>query len=124
MRVTQWCQPAQVILFDEGGFLYARAPEDNIDLQGLLTQALPRFGGQGAGGSTMVRRSAALPPLVKTQHAAHVPRAQQTKTRVALLAACSCESRVLRYLGAFRRSPIPGPASHATQPEAVLNDRR
>ena len=64
MRVTQWCQPAQVILFDEGGFLYARAPEDNIDLQGLLTQALQRFGGQGAGGSTMVQRSAALPPLV------------------------------------------------------------
>ena len=36
-------------LFDEGGFLYARAPEDNAELQGLLTQALPRFGGQGAG---------------------------------------------------------------------------
>ena len=51
-------------LFDEGGLLYARTPEDNAELQGLLTRALPRFGGQGAGGSTMVRRSAALPPLV------------------------------------------------------------
>ena len=51
-------------LFDEGGFLRARTPEDNAELQGLLTRALPRFGGQGAGGSTMVRRSAALPPLV------------------------------------------------------------
>ena len=51
-------------LFDEGGFLCARAPEDNAALQGLLTRALPRFGGQGAGGSTMVRRSSAQPPLV------------------------------------------------------------
>ena len=51
-------------LFDEGGFLYARAPEDNAELQGLLTQALPRFGGQGAGGSTMVGRQAGVAPLV------------------------------------------------------------
>ena len=51
-------------LFDEGGFLYARTPEDNANLQGLLTRALPPFGAQGAGGSTLVRRSAALPPLV------------------------------------------------------------
>ena len=51
-------------LFDEGGYLHARTPEDNASLQGLLTRALPRFGGQGAGGSTMVRRSSALPPLV------------------------------------------------------------
>ena len=51
-------------LFDEGGFLFARAPEDDAVLQGLLARALPRFGGQGAGGSTMVGRSSALPPLV------------------------------------------------------------
>ena len=51
-------------LFDECGFLRARTPEDNAELQGLLTRALPRFGDQGAGGSTMVRRSSALPPLV------------------------------------------------------------
>ena len=51
-------------LFDEDGFLCARRPEENTDLQGLLTRALPQFGGQGAGGSTMVRRSSALPPLV------------------------------------------------------------
>ena len=51
-------------LFDEDGFLYARRPEDNTSLQGLLARALPPFGGQGAGGSTMVRRSSALPPLV------------------------------------------------------------
>ena len=51
-------------LFDEGGSLYARTPEDNAELQGLLTRALPRFGGQGAGGSTMVKRPAPLPPLV------------------------------------------------------------
>ena len=51
-------------LFDEGGFLRARTPEDNAEFQGLLPRALPRFGGQGAGGSTMVKRSATLPPLV------------------------------------------------------------
>ena len=51
-------------LFDEGGFLHARTPEDHSELQGLLTRALPPFGAQGAGGSTMVRRSSALPPLV------------------------------------------------------------
>ena len=51
-------------LFDEGGFLYARTPEDDGELQGLLTRALPPFGAQGAGGSTLVRRSAAQPPLV------------------------------------------------------------
>ena len=51
-------------LFDKGGLLYARVPGDNAELQGLLTQALPRFGGQGAGGSTMVGRQAGVAPLV------------------------------------------------------------
>ena len=51
-------------LFDDGGFLYARSRQDNADLQGLLTRALPPLGAQGAGGSMVVRRSAALPPLV------------------------------------------------------------
>ena len=51
-------------LFDEGGFLCARAPADNANLQMLLARALPPFGAQGAGGSTMVGRSSALPPLV------------------------------------------------------------
>ena len=51
-------------LLDGGGFLYTRAPEDNAELQRLLTRALPRFGGRGVGGSTTVRRSSALPPLV------------------------------------------------------------
>ena len=51
-------------LMDEGGFLYADTPADNGELQGLLTRALPRFGGRGVGGSTTVRRSSALPPLV------------------------------------------------------------
>ena len=51
-------------LFDEGGLLYARTLEDNAKLQRLLARALPRFRGQGAGGSTMVKRSSALPSLV------------------------------------------------------------
>ena len=66
-------------LFDEGGFLYARTPEDNANLQGLLTRALPPFGAQGAGGSTLVRRSAALPPLVL--HVNPVGR-QETDSRI------------------------------------------
>ena len=51
-------------LFDEDGFLFARTSQDDADLQGLLTRALPPFGAQGAGGSMIVRRSAALSPLV------------------------------------------------------------
>ena len=51
-------------LFDEGGFLYARAPEDNAELQRLLTRALPPFGARGSGGSVVVKRSSDLPPLV------------------------------------------------------------
>ncbi|MDE0312535.1 MAG: helix-turn-helix transcriptional regulator, partial [Caldilineaceae bacterium] len=51
-------------LFDERGFLLARRPEDNAKLQELLSRALPPFGAQGMGGSTMVRRSSALLPLV------------------------------------------------------------
>ena len=51
-------------LFDAGGFLLARTPQDNDELQALLGRALPPLGAQGAGGSTIVRRSGALPPLV------------------------------------------------------------
>ena len=48
-------------LFDEGGFLCARSSADHKGLQELLTRALPAFGGPGASGSMMVRRSAGLP---------------------------------------------------------------
>ncbi|MCY3822328.1 MAG: LuxR C-terminal-related transcriptional regulator [Nitrospinae bacterium] len=48
-------------LFDERGFLFARTPEENDHLQGLLARALPPFGAQGVGGSIMVRRASALP---------------------------------------------------------------
>ena len=51
-------------LFDEGGFLHARTPEDDAELQRLLARALPRFGARGAGGSTMIGRAAPRPPLV------------------------------------------------------------
>ncbi len=71
-------------LFDEGGFLYARMPEDNANLQGLLTRALPPFGAQGAGGSAMLRRSSALPPLVL--HVNPVGQ-QETDLRVSPIAA-------------------------------------
>ena len=51
-------------VFDAGGFLFARLPRDDADLQGLLSRALPRFGTQGAGGSMIVRRTGAGLPLV------------------------------------------------------------
>ena len=51
-------------LFDRGGFLHARRPADNAALQRLLRRALPPFGGQGAGGSMLVRRPPGLPGLV------------------------------------------------------------
>lgn len=51
-------------LFDRGGSLFARAPRDNDNLRGLLSRALPPFGAQGAGGSTTIRRTGDLPPLV------------------------------------------------------------
>ena len=51
-------------LFDSGGFLCARLPKDNADLQDLLLRALPPWGGQGISGSMTVRRFSELPRLV------------------------------------------------------------
>ena len=51
-------------LFDERGFLFARTPQDNAKLQGVLNRALPPFGTQGVGGSTVVRHASALPLAV------------------------------------------------------------
>ena len=48
-------------LFDERGFLLARRTEANARLQEMLKRALPPFGTQGVGGSTMVGRASALP---------------------------------------------------------------
>ena len=51
-------------LVDQDGVLRADVPADNAVLQGLLTRALPPFGGQGASGSMTVRRAADPQPLV------------------------------------------------------------
>ena len=51
-------------VLDSGGFLFARADQDNDDLQRLLCRALPSFGARGSGGSMIVKRSEGLPPLV------------------------------------------------------------
>ena len=51
-------------LVDTGGVLGAAVPADAAVLQGLLTRALPPFGGQGADGSMTVRRAADPLPLV------------------------------------------------------------
>ena len=51
-------------LVDKDGVLGASVPADDTVLQGLLTRALPPFGGQGAGGSMTVRRAADPLPLV------------------------------------------------------------
>ena len=51
-------------LRDSNGFLFARAPRDNDDLQALLKRALPPLGSNCVGGSTIVRRPGGVPPLV------------------------------------------------------------
>ena len=51
-------------LFDKDGGLCGGRPADAAVLQGLLTRALPPFGGQGADGSMTVRRAADPQPLV------------------------------------------------------------
>ena len=51
-------------LSDRGGALQAATPEDNGRLRELLSRALPRFGGQGESGWTMIRRPSLLPNLV------------------------------------------------------------
>ena len=51
-------------LLDRDGFLAARVKQDDDRLQALLNRALPPFGAQGSGGSTIVRRSGALHPLM------------------------------------------------------------
>ncbi|MDE0203713.1 MAG: LuxR C-terminal-related transcriptional regulator [Rhodospirillaceae bacterium] len=55
-------------LFDEGGSLFARRPEEQARLQALLARALPPSGAKGAGGSASVSRSDGLPPLVLHVH--------------------------------------------------------
>ena len=51
-------------LLDKNGLLSARSPQDDYELKQLLSRALPPFGAQGAGGSMIMRRLGALPPLV------------------------------------------------------------
>ncbi len=51
-------------LSDKGGFLFAHTRPDNVCLQNLVGRALPPFGIEVAGGSTMVERPGELPPLV------------------------------------------------------------
>ena len=55
-------------LIDTDGLLSARSPEDDAELQRLLTRALSPYGGRGSAGSMTVRRSAALKPLVLHVH--------------------------------------------------------
>ncbi|MDE0057908.1 MAG: LuxR C-terminal-related transcriptional regulator [Defluviicoccus sp.] len=72
-------------LFDSDGFLFARASPDNDDLQALLGRALPPFGTQGSGGSTIVRRPGALRPLVLQVSPVSRPEADFPGWRVAAL---------------------------------------
>ena len=49
-------------LLDEHGFLHARSPEDDAELQEWLRRALPTFGAQGTGASTTLRRASGRSP--------------------------------------------------------------
>ena len=51
-------------LYDERGFLFARRPEDDAQLQRLLMRALPPFESPCISVSTMVRRVSGLPLLL------------------------------------------------------------
>lgn len=51
-------------LSDRDGFLSAATPRDNGELQQLLAQALPRFGGPGSSGSMTIARSSARTNLI------------------------------------------------------------
>ena len=51
-------------LYDERGFLFARRPEDDAQLQELLTRALPPFRLQGVSGSMTVSRASDLPLML------------------------------------------------------------
>ncbi|MDE0389152.1 MAG: LuxR C-terminal-related transcriptional regulator, partial [Rhodospirillales bacterium] len=51
-------------LSDRGGLLCASTPAGDAALQKILNRALPRFGGQGASGTMMVKRSVVSPGLV------------------------------------------------------------
>lgn len=51
-------------LSDRDGLLCASTPADDAALQKALNRALPRFGGQGASGTMMVKRSVVSPGLV------------------------------------------------------------
>ncbi len=51
-------------LFDERGFLFARRPEDDTQLQRLLKRALPPLRFQGVSGSTTVRRASDFPLML------------------------------------------------------------
>ena len=51
-------------LVDEGGVLSARERKENDRLAQLLADALPRLGGEGAGGSMVVKRGDSVRPLV------------------------------------------------------------
>ena len=51
-------------VFDQGGFLRARASSDNDHLQGLVARALPPSGGQGASGSMVLKRPPGISRLV------------------------------------------------------------
>ena len=59
-------------LRDQGGFLRAWLPADDTRLQGLVAAALPRPGGQAAGGAMLVRHPCLAPGLTLHVHPATV----------------------------------------------------
>ena len=72
-------------LCDQGGFLHARAPAEDGELQALLARALPRYGGRGAGGSMLVGRGLDRPRLVLYVSPVGEGRAEFDAERVAAL---------------------------------------
>ena len=92
-------------LFNKDGFLFAGAPQDNDDLQGLLSRALPPFGARGAGGSMIVRRPDALTPLVLHVHPVGGPEEDHPAWPVAALVL------VVDFASGFRIDPAVAAAA-------------
>ena len=72
-------------LFDQGGFLCAQLPKDNVRFERLLREALPRYGTTPTSGSLMVRRPSNKPRLAVYINPVSVPQPDFVLESVAAL---------------------------------------
>ncbi|MXX68618.1 MAG: hypothetical protein F4Y74_06630 [Gemmatimonadales bacterium] len=78
------------VLFAPGGFLRAARMEENVELQRLLADAIPTFGGQGTGGSMTIRGSTAFETWVVHVHPIRAELRDVHTRRVAAIVLAVC----------------------------------